>query len=66
MPLGRAPQYGEQVEVTGFFLKNWQYPTSLSQAEKEVNPASSQALQTAPLVIGPVPLWKPAEAEKKV
>ena len=53
MPLGGPPSYGESVEVTGFFLKNWQYPTALSEGEKAANPGSSQALQTAPLVIGP-------------
>ena len=51
---------GERVEATGFFLKNWQYPTALSEEEKAANPGSSFALQTAPLVIGPAPLRKPA------
>ncbi len=58
MPLGGPPSYGESLEVTGFFLKNWQYPTELSQEEKAANPGSSQALQTAPLLIGRSPLWK--------
>ena len=66
MPLSGTPSYGESVEVTGFFFKNWQYPTPLSAAEKAANPGSSQALQTAPLVIGPAPRWKPAVAEKKI
>ena len=65
MPLGGPPSYGEGVEVTGFFLKNWQYPTSLSQGEKAANPGSSRAMQTAPLLIGPAPLWKPAAVAKK-
>ena len=65
MPLSGPPSYGENVEVTGFFLKNWQYPTGLSEGEKAANPGSSRALQTAPLLIGPAPLWKPAAAEKK-
>ena len=51
MPLG-PPPYGESVEVTGFFFKTWQYPTALSEGEKAANPGSSQALQTAPLLIG--------------
>ena len=65
MPLGGPPSYGEGVEVTGFFLKTWQYPTVLSQGEKEANPASSRAMQTAPLLIGPAPLWKPAAISTK-
>ena len=51
--------------MTGFFLKTWQYPTALSEEEKAANPGSSHALQTAPLLIGPAPLWKPAAVEKK-
>ena len=62
LPEGMAPfgpvSDGERVEVTGFFLKNWQYPTALSEEEKAANPGSSLALQTAPLVIGPAPLGK--------
>ncbi len=65
MPLSATASYGEDVEVTGFFLKNWQYPTPLSAQEKAANPGASQALQSAPLVIGPAPLWKPAAGEKK-
>ena len=71
MPLGGPPSYIESIEVTGFFLKNWQYSTALSEGEKAANPGSSRALQTAPLVIGSAPLWKPAgyqrsgSAEKK-
>ena len=65
MPLSGPPLYGESVEVTGFFFKTWQYPTVLSEGEKAANPGSSQALQTAPLVIGAAPLWKPAAAEKR-
>lgn len=61
---GGPPSYGENMEVTGFFLKNWQYPTALSAAERAAHPGSSQALQTAPLVIGGTPLWKPAAAKK--
>jgi hypothetical protein len=52
--------YGENLEATGFFLKLWEYPTALSAAEKAVNPGSSQAWQTAPLLIGPAPSWRPA------
>ena len=68
MPLGGPPSYLESIEVTGFFLKTWQYPTGLSEGEKAANPGSSRALQTAPLVIGRSPLWKPAggrPAEKR-
>jgi hypothetical protein len=65
MPLGGPPSYLESVEVTGFFLKNWQYSTALSEAEKAANPGSSRATQTAPLVIGPAPLWRPAGTERK-
>jgi hypothetical protein len=65
MPLGGPPFYLESVEATGFFLKNWQYPTALSEAEKAAYPGSTQAMQTAPLLIGPAPLWKPVAAEKK-
>ena len=65
MPLGGPPSYGENMEVTGFFLKTWQYPTALSEGEKAANPGSSRALQTAPLVIGPAPLWKPAAVGEK-
>jgi hypothetical protein len=65
MPLSATPPYGESVEVTGFFFKTWQYPTPLSAAEKAANPGSFQALQTAPLVVGPAPLWKQAATEKK-
>jgi hypothetical protein len=65
MPLGQPPSYDQPVEVTGFFLKNWQYSTSLSQEEKESNPGAAQALQTAPLLIGPAPHWKPVGREKR-
>jgi hypothetical protein len=65
MPLSGPMPYGESVEVTGFFLKTWQYPTAISEGEKAANPGSSQALQTAPLMAGPAPLWKPATAGKK-
>jgi hypothetical protein len=65
MPLGGPPSYRESVEVTGFFLKTWQYPTALSAGEKAAHPGSSQALQIAPLLIGQVSLWKPAATEKK-
>ncbi len=60
MPIGGTPSYSESMEATGFFLKNWQYPTALSEAEKAANPGSSLAWQTAPLVIGCSPLRKPA------
>ena len=53
MPLGGPPSYRESVEVTGFFLKTWRYPTALSEGEKAANPGSSRAMQTAPLLIGP-------------
>ena len=65
MPLGGPPSYGENVEVTGFFLKTWRYPTALSEGEKAAHPGSSQALQTAPLLIGAAPLWKPAAVVKQ-
>ncbi len=65
MPLGGPPSYLENVEVTGFFLKTWQYPTALSEEEKEAKPGSSRELQTAPLVIGTAPLWNPAAVVKK-
>ena len=69
MPAGEPPSYGESIEATGFFLKNWEYPTALSEGEKAANPGSSRALQVAPLLIGPSPLWKPGRpvgvAEKK-
>ncbi len=65
MPLVEQPSSGEQVDVTGFFFKTWQYPVKLSQAEKDASPGSTWARQPAPLVIGPAPLWKPAAQEKK-
>jgi hypothetical protein len=60
MPLGGPPAYRETVDVTGFFLKTWRFSTSLSEGEKAAHPGSVEALQTAPLVIGPAPLWHPA------
>ena len=65
MPLSGPSSYGESMDVTGFFLKTWQYATALSEGEKANHPGSSQALQTAPLVIGTAPLWKPPAMEKK-
>jgi len=62
MPLSGAASYGEGVDVAGFFLKAWQYPTALSEGEKAANPGSSRAWQIAPLLIGPAPHWKPAGA----
>jgi hypothetical protein len=59
------PSPGERVEVTGFFLKSWQYPTPLSAEENADHAGSSQALQTAPLLIGRAPLRSPAAAEKR-
>jgi len=65
MPLSGPIPYGERVEVTGFLLKTWQYPTALCGSEMAANPGSSHALQTAPLLIGPAPLWKPATVERR-
>ena len=65
MPLGEPPLYGERVELTGSFLKSWQYSTSLSEGEKAANPGSFQALQSVPLVVGMQPVWPLAVAEKK-
>ena len=65
MPLGGPPSYGESVEATGFFFKDWRFPTGLDEEEKAANPAASRALQTAPLLIGPTPLWKPAVEKQK-
>jgi hypothetical protein len=63
-PFGPAAE-GEGVEVTGFFLKNWQYSTALSAEEKAANPGSPLAAQTAPLLIGSAPVWKPAVKERE-
>ena len=65
MPLSGSPSYSQSIQVTGFFLKTWQYPTALSDEEKAAQPGSSRALQTAPLVIGGSPLWKPVAVGKK-
>ncbi len=45
MPLVEQPSSGEQVDVTGFFFKTWQYPVKLSQAEKDASPGSTWARQ---------------------
>ncbi len=65
MPLGDPPSYSQPIEATGFFLKMWQYPTGLTAAERAEHPGSSAAWQSAPLLIGPPPDWKPAPAVKK-
>jgi hypothetical protein len=71
MPQGGPAAYGEAVDVTGFFLKTWQYPAALTAAERAAhaenprNGSSAQALQTAPLLIGPAPQWLPAPAAVK-
>jgi hypothetical protein len=64
MPLGEPPSYSQPIEATGFFLKTWQYPTALTAAERADHPGASQALQTAPLLVGPMPEWKPASPVK--
>jgi hypothetical protein len=70
LPLGgRHPEgacyYGQPIEATGFFLKNWQYPTGMTAGERAAHPSASRALQTAPLVIGPAPVWKPVPIVQK-
>ena len=65
MPSGDPPSYGQKVEVSGFFLKDWQYSTGLSDGEKATHPGSALAWQTAPLLIGPSPTWKPSAAKQK-
>ena len=65
MPLGGPPNYTQPVEVTGFFLKMWQYPTGMTAAERAEHPGSSAAWQTAPLLIGLPPEWKPAPVLRK-
>lgn len=62
MPLSGSPDYSQPVEVTGFFLKMWQYPTGLTTGERAEHPELSNALQAAPLLVGPPPKWKPAPA----
>jgi hypothetical protein len=62
---GRATDYGQPIEVTGFFLKTWQYPTGLTASERAAHPGASRALQAAPLLIGPPPRWEPVSAGKK-
>jgi hypothetical protein len=65
MPLGGPPGYGQPIEVTGFFLKTWQYPVPLTAGEKAANPAAARAFQAAPLLIGPKPNWHPSSAAKE-
>ncbi len=55
MPLGGPPSYSQPIEVTGFFLKMWQYPTGMTAGERAEHPGDSPAWQTAPLLIGPPP-----------
>jgi hypothetical protein len=62
VPLGTP--YSQPVEVTGYFLKMWQYPTGMTTGERAEHPGASVALQTAPLLIGPPPEWKPAPVAK--
>jgi hypothetical protein len=64
MPLGGPPDYSQPIDVTGFFLKTWQYPTPLTAAEKAANPAAARAFQAAPLLIGPAPQWHPPAAKE--
>jgi hypothetical protein len=65
MPLGGPPLYSQPIEVTGFFLKMWQYPTGMTAVERAEHPGSSAAWQAAPLLVGPPPDWKPAPALRK-
>jgi hypothetical protein len=64
MPLGGQPDYSQPIEAAGFFLKTWQYPTPLTSAERAAHPGAARALQSAPLLIGPVPRWQPTPAAK--
>ncbi len=64
MPLGGPPSYRQAIDVTGYFLKIWQYPTSMTAAERAEHLGSSSALQSAPLIIGSSPDWKPAPVLK--
>jgi hypothetical protein len=65
MPLGGPPSFSQPIEVTGFFLKMWQYPTGMTAGERAEHPGDSAAWQTAPLLVGPQPDWKPSPVLKK-
>jgi hypothetical protein len=65
MPLGGPPDYSQPIEATGFFLKTWHYPTRLTAGERAAQPDAVRALQTAPLLIGPAPQWKPVPTAKE-
>jgi len=64
-PLGGPPEYAQPVEVTGFFLKTWQYPAELTASERESHPGEAHVLQTAPLLIGPAPLLIAADEHQE-
>jgi hypothetical protein len=59
MPIGGQPSYSQPIEVTGFFLKLWQYRTRITAGEQAEHPGAVEALQAAPLLIGPTPRWEP-------
>ena len=40
MPLGGPPDYSQPIEVTGFFLKMWQYSTGLTTGERAEHPGA--------------------------
>ena len=64
MPLGGPRSYSQPVDVTGFFVKMWQYPTGMTAAERAEHPGAAQALQNVPLLLGPAPRWEPVKNTK--
>jgi len=56
MPTGDGPDYGEFVEVAGFFFKTWGYrvPTTAFGPD---SPGVERRMQLAPLLIGRQPVW---------
>ncbi len=59
MPHGNIPNYGESVQVAGFFFKVWSYPIR-RRSDEALSPGESKTRdQLSPLLIGRSLVWRP-------
>lgn len=61
MPTGDGPDYAEEVQVAGFFMKTWAYRSQEAEGKGE----GPGAAQLAPLLIGRQPIWYPRQPPER-
>jgi hypothetical protein len=65
MPTGDGPDYAEEVQVAGFFMKTWAYRSQEADVEADVKGEEGEVDQLAPLLIGRRPIWYPQQAPER-